>query len=300
MADKIRGLFDPPPPKPWSIQSKAGQVFNGLEYVDVTPVEYCKREKFWLKREDYAGKTSENHPSGAKVRQFCGMISKAKPGTPMVVGCSASAAMQIYLADAARTHNVPAYVFVPQRAETTLATQWAIQMGAVVTFVSPGYPSVYHFAAKKKIAELGSAIRWDVSLAITDAAAQTINIPSKVKRIVIPTGSGLVTAGVLLGLSSQNRTDIEVRCIAPKGGMARQDKILKLCQRLSGEKKLPPLTLCIHPKKYEVPVKAELPDGTPLDPYYAAKAFGCIVKGDCLWITGSRPVELIKRELIWQ
>ena len=52
------------------------------------------------------------------------------------------------------------------------------------------------------------------------------------------------------------------------------------------------VTMDHYPTKYSKPLKAWLPDGTPLDPFYAAKASGQAARGDCLWITGCRPLEL--------
>ena len=273
-------------------------VFNGLEHVRLTRVDYYANHGWFAKREDLAERSvhyPEEHPSGAKVRQFLGMVRKHPHGTPMVVGCSADSLMQVYLADAARFAGVPAFIFTPKRRERSFATRWVMEMGATVSEVTPGYPSVYRKAARDKVKELGDCIRWDVDLAVSDAAAQTINLPEECRRVVIPTGSGLVAAGVLAGLSRYRRLDVEVLCVLPKGGMAKRDRILATAQKLVGAATLPKLTIHLHETRYGKPVFAELPDGTLLDPGYAAKALGSLRALDCLWVTGTRPAFLIRQ-----
>lgn len=268
-----------PPPKP-TLQLSS----------DPTPV--TDFGTWWAKREDYAAFQSPLWPSGSKVRQFLAMAAKA-PGAPMIVGCAAASAMQIYVAASAKQSGVAGIIYVPGRKEPTSATQWAIDHGAEIVSVYPGYKSVYRKRAKERSIALGKTVRWDVPGALRDTAAQCGNLPPKTKRVVVPTGSGLTAAGVLAGLTHFHKCDDglglpEVYAVAVSP-LASFEGILKSARSLT-DKPLPKLTLVRAPLKYEQWTAKVLPNGWPLDPYYAAKALDMVVGGDCLWVSGLRPV----------
>ena len=253
----------------------------------LTPVEAFNG--WCAKREDLACFQGPDYPSGLKMRQYLRM-AKAQPGMPMLVGCSANSAMQIYVAAAANMTGVPGIVYVPARKKRTAATEWAIAMGAEVIEVRPGYKSVYRQHARERAKELGGAVRWDVMGGVNDVVDQMANIPEDIRRIVVPTGSGLVCAGVLAGLAKRGWTDIGVLAVAVSE-MADEEGIKKLAARVAGDSPLPTLTLVRHPTKYDTPMVERLPDGTPLDPFYAAKAVEYVRDGDLLWVPGLRPVD---------
>lgn len=250
----------------------------------------------WIKRDDLAAATDGYYPSGSKVRQYAAMAAKA-PGADMVVGCSADSAMQIYVAAAAHRATcagIPtkAHVYVPARKKRTQATDYATAMGATIVEVRPGYLSVVKAEARKHVDDLLAngvqVVRWNADEAVRDAAAQCSNIPSSVRRIVIPTGSGLTAAGVLAGLAGHN-IDVLAVCVSD---MAQRADIIKLAKRFATGK-LPSFRMVRTKSKYTEPVAARLPDNTILDPYYAAKALPYLKEGDCLWLPGVRPMQAI-------
>lgn len=273
---------------------------------ELTPIQSL--DGYFAKREDLAYFTHNNWPSGAKVRQFYQMIKKAKPGTPLVVGCSASSAMQIYVAAAAKDFDTMAYVFVPRRTVLTEATQWAADHGACVTHLPHGYPSVYRKAAREKAKELGGCVRWDMMLAVEDAAKQTVNLPTNYNRIVIPTGSGATAAGVLVGLRLMKHFHKTIVCVCVSDLVWDPNQIRALADKYMSvevpvglgaakEKKAPrfprdvKIVLARHSSKYEKPGPEHwLPDGVNMDRYYAGKAFQVVEQGDVFWISGRRPV----------
>lgn len=237
------------------------------------------------KREDLACYERDDWPSGAKVRQYIKMI-EAQPNRPLLVGCSAFSAMQIYIAAAAEKFHVPGIVYVPARAVISDATRYAISKGVEVCEVRPcPGPNVYKARAKERAAQLGAYVRWDFFGALADAAYQAQNIPSDIKRVLVPTGSGLIAAGVLAGLAGR---DIEVVAISGST-MAHASIILANAAKLTSTT-LPRFSLVRSALKYEDYVVAELPDKTPLDPFYAAKMLPFMQRDDCLWLTGRRPV----------
>lgn len=247
--------------------------------------------KFYVKREDKAGWTSLDYPSGSKVRQYAAM---AQPNVPMIVGCASNSAMQIYVAAAAHRAGVPGIIYTAKRKEITDATRYALEMGAEVNFVYPGYMSVVRTRSRDRARSIGRTVRWDVKRALADAAEQVANLPEDANRVVVATGSGLTAAGILAGLCILNRrTPIVAVAVST---LASEDSILRLAKthlgilgRL-GEPELPKLTLIRHPMKYSEHLVRRLPDGTPLDPFYGAKALEHVSEGDVLWLPGLRPV----------
>jgi len=72
--------------------------------------------------------------------------------------------------------------------------------------------------------------------------------------------------------------------------MAHADTIVANARKLVGDQPLPDFYLVRSSLKYEQFVISRLDDGTPLDPFYAAKMLPFVRDGDCLWLTGLRPV----------
>lgn len=218
----------------------------------------------------------------------------AQPNVPMIVGCASNSAMQIYVAAAANQAKVPGIIYTAKCNEPTDATRYALEMGAEVNEVRPGYMGVLRKRARDRAKQLGPVVRWDVNGAIADAAVQVVNLPSNAKTVVIPTGSGLTAAGVLVGLVKIGLT-IPVLAVAVSS-LADRDNILNLARKhLSvfgrlDEPNFPTFTLIREDMKYSEPLVRRLPDDTPLDPFYAAKALDYVSEGDVLWVPGLRPI----------
>lgn len=241
---------------------------------------------WWAKREDLAFATGPDFPAGSKVRQYVRM-AQAQPDTPMLVGCSANSAMQIYVAAAAYQQNVPGIVYTAQRAQRTAATLYAERLGTEVVEVRPGYLSYCQKLARVRATALGAVVRWDAVGALKDAAAQCANVPEGATRVVVATGSGLTCSGVLAGLAERGFRPTVVAVAV--SAQARQDTIIANALKLT-KKPLPVLEFVRCASAYDEWTAARLPDGTPLDPFYAAKALAYIQPGDCFWIPGVRPL----------
>jgi 1-aminocyclopropane-1-carboxylate deaminase/D-cysteine desulfhydrase-like pyridoxal-dependent ACC family enzyme len=256
----------------------------------LTPVE-AYAEGWWAKREDAYGPASELYPRGAKVRQYAAMVAAASPGASMVVGCtSAASAMQVYVAAAAHQAGVPGIVYLPARAQPTAATEYAVALGAEVHAVKPGWPSYVRACARKHAQSLPAAVAWNSRLALQDTAEQAQNIPAACQRVVIPTGSGLTAAGVLVGLARAGRSHLPVLAVCVSS-LATETRILALAARfLPLLYREPALALVRAPGRYDAWTPGWLPNGAPLDPFYAARALPYVQPGDCFWCTGIRPL----------
>lgn len=259
-------------------------------YEGITPIH--NMDGILVKREDLAYWYSLEYPSGSKVRQYSEMTNKKfseGSGTlpPMLVGCSANSCQQIYIASAAHSRALRGIIYVPKRAVRTDATKYCEMMGAEINEVKPGYLSVVRKHARQRAVDLREVIEWDRKLAILDTAEQCKNVPDGVKRIIVSTGSGLTAAGVLIGVAEK---DIQVVAVATSP-MAGASDIIKLASRYSSNEKcratLEFITSTVPYDKHRID---RLPDGTPLDPFYAAKAWHLTEPGDLFWPPGLRPI----------
>lgn len=268
-----------------------------VKYAGITPIE--RMGDYWVKREDLACWSSLEYPSGSKVRQYMAMATK---GIPCIVGCSANSCMAIYVAATAKQLNTKGIIYTAARKKQTDGIKYALEMGSEVVEVKPGYLSLIRSRARARTLELGECVRWSPQLAIEDTIRQCLEGPpfsNEIKRIIVPTGSGLTAAGVIAALSAGVRTDIKVVIVATSS-MADHKSILKTgyTAARSYRASAPEIeTVFIPPSssynKHEI---ESLPDGTPLDPFYSAKAFKYLESGDLFWPVGLRPVRSMPKD----
>lgn len=283
-------------------------------FTGITPIH--EFNGIWVKREDLAYWSDLKYPSGSKVRQYLDMAHRSirKEGfPPCLVGCSANSCQQIYVAAAAKQLNTRGIIYTAKRKIRSSATDYCASLGAEIVEVKPAYLSVVRKQARQRAIDEKHVIEWDRIKAVEDTAAQYKNIPEGVKRIVIPTGSGLTAAGILVGMLQQlyspitkrdfissseldiKSTPIEIVIIATSP-MASKTGIERLAMRVSQSSWVPDITFINPTIPYDTPVTAKLPDGTPLDPFYAAKAWRHVKSGDLLWPPGLRPVTSMPEE----
>jgi 1-aminocyclopropane-1-carboxylate deaminase/D-cysteine desulfhydrase-like pyridoxal-dependent ACC family enzyme len=259
----------------------------------ITPI--VNYGSWWAKRDDLAHWDGKG-AGGAKMRQYLKMAA-VNPEATLLVGCSGIAAQQVYVADSARRTGRRAIIVVPARKVRTPETRWAAAQGVEVVEVSPGYRGVCMARAREIAKQIGPTVRWDNGLAVQDAADQVRDFPEGVRRVVIPTGIGSVAAGIIAGLAQQKLGHIDV-CVIAVSPMADMEKIFLAAQRvLTIDQQVNDMPSCVFLPPlipYEKPARAELPDGTPLDSFYAAKVLPYVCPGDLFWIPGCRPVACLR------
>jgi hypothetical protein len=243
---------------------------------------------WWAKREDYARAIGIGHPSGTKVRAFLKMVAR-QPGLPIVVGSSATSLMQVYAAYAGMMSGREAHVFVPARKRESAETRRAIDYGAIVTPVRPGYLSVCR--ARARAFADGASVRWEPAISTADTAVQVEGIPASAWRVVVPCGSGAIAAGVVAGLAMIGRTDVAVVAVAVSVMTGDPGAIARMAAAVCGDAPQPSVEIVRHPWPYDRHAIATLDDGTELDGGYAAKAASqpaYLRPYDVLWISGAR------------
>jgi len=260
----------------------------------ITPI--TKFDGWSVKREDLACWTSLEYPSGSKVRQYSEMAAKTAKiphlslpeYAPCIVGCSANSCMQVYVAATAKILNTKGIIYTAARKVRSDATLYAESMGAEIVEVKPGYLSVIKQRAHQRASELGQVVQWNPNLAIQDVIQQCQNIPPDTKRIIVPSGSGLVAAGVLAGCARYGLKNTVV--VVATSTMLDFQKVLLRAGRASDGYTLPCSVFTPATSSYNDYAIQTLPDGTPLDPFYSAKSIHMLMTGDLLWPPGLRPV----------
>jgi len=236
-----------------------------------------QHEGVWVKRDDlavYPGGT------GGKARA-CYEIAKVSTTGLVTAGARASPQVAI-VAKTAAHFGLPCRVHVPS-GEWTDQIKIADAAGATVVQHFPGHNSVIIARAKCDAADR----RWtyipfgmDCDKAVELTAGQTKNVPTGVKRVVVPVGSGVTLAGVMRGLWGRQDVSYVGICVGanPEGRLHRraplfwQNRTVLLNSGLPYGESAPRLTL----------------GNIVLDPVYEAKCLPFLNTGDLFWIVGKR------------
>lgn len=240
----------------------------------LTPVQ--RVEQYWLKRDDLF---SVAGVAGGKART-CWALSRGSDG--LVTAGSRKSPQAAIVAAIAHQLRIPCHVHTPT-GELGSELSYAQNKGAVVIQHKAGYNNVIIARAREDAAYLGwSYIPFGMECweAVRQTSNQVLNIPPEACRVVIPVGSGMSAAGVVMGLR-EHGPDIPILgvCVGADPGK-------RLNTYCPGWKRRMKLVRSEH--DYHKPIKARIGD-VSLDPIYEAKCLPYLRGGDLLWIVGIRP-----------
>lgn len=160
----------------------------------------------------------------------------------------------------------------------------ARQLNAQLIFHRGGYGSVIARRARDEAASTGWTLvpfGMECSEAVLLAARQAANVPSAAQRIVVPVGSGMTLAGILMALFQKGRQLPVVGVVVGADPTRRLDKWAPGVWRSMVQlhwSRLP----------YKRPAKDVQLGQVSLDPFYEAKCVPYLREQDCLWIVGQR------------
>ncbi len=254
----------------------------------LTPVQELldKGRKLFVKRDDlfeYAG------VRGGKARTCLYLVEEAlgspTPPTELVTAASRQSPQILITASIAKAKGLKCRVFIPRSKDMTPILEEAASLGAVIERDSVWHDNVIVAHAKNYCeASKGKAFYIPFGMQCQEAVEQTkkqvANIPSDVKRIVMPVGSGMSASGVLWGLK-ERKLNIPVL-----GVQIGKDPVKQLDSYAPPE--WPSMMRIVKSQcGYHESVEAWLGD-IRLDPIYEAKCLPFLEDGDLLWIIGSR------------
>lgn len=245
----------------------------------LTPVE--RRGEVWVKRDDLF---TCGGVRGGKVRTCLSLAREALPGQGLITAGSRESPQVNIVAHVARSLGLPCRVHTPA-GEPGPEVAAAVAVGAELVQHRPGYNTVI-VARAREDAQASGWVHVPFGMECREAVEQTrrqvANLPSEVRRVVVPVGSGMSLAGVLWGLRDLGREDVRVLGVwvganpsgrlaeyAPPGWQERCDLV-----------------------EAGVPYGTAAEDtdlaGLALDPIYEAKCLPHLQAGDLLWVVGVR------------
>ena len=245
---------------------------------EITPVELI--DGVYFKRDDSfcigGGK-------GGKVRT-CWKLAQGADG--LVTAGSRSSPQVNIVAQIAKKLGIPCRVHTPQGelSEEVLMAQAA---GAKVMQHKAGYNNVIIARARedaKKTCFTEIPFGMECKEAVTETSKQVENIPDKVKRIIVPVGSGMSLSGILHGLKKTKKNIPVLGVVAGADPEKRLDKYAPSDWRNMVE--LVPAGM-----DYDKQPKITEFKGVQLDPIYEAKCIRFIEEGDLMWVVGLRASE---------
>lgn len=247
----------------------------------LTPVQ--QHGDIWLKRDDlytYAG------VYGGKVRtcRYLCDIAKEVGAVGVVTAGSRHSPQVEIVAHVGRAMGLPVRAHVPAGPDTPQILS-ALAAGAEVLRHRPGHNSVIVARAREDAKAQGwyeIPFGMECAEAAEATATQVDNLPTDIKRIVVPVGSGMSLAGITHG----------VAYLGIRGSL----QVLGVCVGADPTKRLDRYA---HPffRSYTQLVQSTLPyhehvqggyGGVPLDPVYEAKCLPYLQPGDLFWIVGRR------------
>lgn len=243
--------------------------------IDLTPIQ--RVGDVWIKRDDLY---QIHGARGGKARTCWALAQTAKIG---LTTAGSRHSPQVHLvAVMAKALGLPSVMHVP-KGDVEGPVAEAKKLGSRIIQYNAGYNSVI-IARSRKFAKMTGYTEIPFGMeceeAVTQTRAQVARIPSGVKRIVVPVGSGMSLCGILFGL-----LDIASK-LSVIGIMVGADPIKRL-------DKYAPLNwykmvqLIKAPQQYQQFVEASIGD-VHLDPVYEAKCHQFLQQDDLLWVVGHR------------
>lgn len=253
---------------------------------ELTSVE--KRGTHYYKRED---EFVINGVCGGKARVADTLVRDVMTaGVKDFVTCGSRDSRQCeVVARICERYGVRSHLFMPSGKDTDIIESISKTDGATLHRTKVGYTSVLQAHSKKFAEENGFAyipFGMETERAIEVNMHQVANIPSDVKRIVIPCGGGMNMISVIRGLDAYGRHDVRVTGVVvgkkPDGVF---DRFLGMNLFDAPNVKW---DFVEYPSSYGVHAKVTESDGLALDEVYEAKCIPFLVDGDLLWIVGKK------------
>jgi hypothetical protein len=121
--------------------------------------------------------------------------------------------------------------------------------------------------------------------AVDATAAQVAGLPSDIKRIVMPCGSGMSLAGVITGL---DELKLDIPVLGVMVGAAPHKRLDKYGPLFWHNR----CTLVPSGSDYHKPATDVYLESIRLDSHYEAKCLPFLEPGDLMWIVGIRKTEV--------
>lgn len=254
---------------------------------ELTPVHYLPDSGIWLKRDDAFQMAGQ---AGGKVRSCLAIIHDYPRGTPLVTASARVSPQQLIVASLGQLLAREVHLHVPASKERSETLERAAALGLDRLYVHehrPGHNSV--IAARARTQALEN--RWahipfgmEHWAAVEQTRNQVRNIPDAARRLVVPVGSGMSLAGILVGMLARG---VQVPILGVMVGADPTRRLDKYAPAFWRQM----VDLVPAGVDYHVRASHDSIDEIRLDPYYEAKCVPYLRPGDCLWIVGNRTIQ---------
>ena len=247
----------------------------------MTPVE--KRDGIYFKRDDCFELYGVR---GGKVRSAYMLIQDgmAQDAKAFVTAGSRMSPQCEIVSTICEALHIPCHLFMPRGQETSVIRNILGNSYSEIHWTKVGYNNVLLSYSRRFAESMGYYyIPFGMECAenIEISMHQVQNIPSDVKRIVVPCGSGMSMISVIRGLQHYDMADKDV-----VGVVVGKDPS-KTFERFLGETCIK-YSFVSSPLKYHDIPKVTTFCGIDLDPTYESKCIPFVNDGDMLWIVGHR------------
>lgn len=135
------------------------------------------------------------YPGGTKARVFEDLY---KTYEEIIYCCAATSCTQVSLATSAKALGKRATVFLAERADQTRQTKAALELGALVHQIRPGYMNVIHARAVEYAQDLNhpsllASLGFDIPVVIDKLAEVAEAVPFEPDEVWCAAGSGVLT-----------------------------------------------------------------------------------------------------------
>jgi len=258
---------------------------------ELTPIE--NHGNLYFKRDDMF---SVCGVKGGKARSAFSIIRNALIGnslsnisTSFVTAGSRMSPQCEIVSEICESFGVHCHLFMPRGKDTSVTINIGKNEFSTIHRTKVGYNSVLlhdakNFAKENNYYYIPFGMECIDNIEVTKH--QVKNIPQKVKRIVVPCGSGMSMISIIKGLQYYNRNDIEVvGVVVGKDPHKTFERFLK--------NDLFSYTNIKYSFEYSVYKYDQVPKelticGIELDPVYESKCIPFLRDNDLLWIVGHR------------
>lgn len=246
---------------------------------ELTPVE--ERAGVLVKRDDLY---SAHGASGGKARACLSYVMEAAAlGVPVVTAGSKSSPQIQIAAKISHALGVPFHAHCPSGKIPAILEE-AQSFGAILHQHIAGYNAVLCRRAMDNARDIGAVyipFGMEGRVSVVNTAAQVRSLVGiQAKRLVVPIGSGMSTAGILHGMRVFG-IDIPVLGVSVGASPERRLAVYAPGSFQSG------FRIVRSRHDYHTEIHSEI-DGLKLDPIYEAKCAEYLRPGDIFWIVGNR------------
>jgi len=244
-----------------------------------TPIE--KSGNLYFKRDDYF---IVNGAGGGKSRSCLYLATELNKDNKDLVTAGSRLSPQINIVSKIAEHlGLKSYAHCPS-GELSDVLNDAVKHGINLVRHKVGYNNVIIKRAKDDCLDNDRfyiPFGMECEEAVNQTAGQVKDIPTDVKRIIIPVGSGMSLAGVLTGLVDNNIKIPVLGVVTGADPTKRLDKYAPVFWRTM-------MTFAKSELDYHKKVVDNVLNGINLDPIYESKCIPFVKDGDLFWIVGNR------------